>query len=251
MQSTISALSTVFPRTSRGSAQASPGLPESPARQHDPDRVVHNVNNADSGSQGGVVGVIQSASDEDLLRLCAESKEAALDELARRYRTPLYRFLVRLLNSTEDAEEAVLDVFVRAWHHAPRFQYRAKVATWLYRIAVNIARDMHSRKRARPQETRPDSYELAQASIGSAEEDALHRLQREESSQALERALNKLSESDRVLLVLYYLEEREYDEIQAITELSYTVLKTRLARARRRLKTLMETENRNAAGNKW
>jgi RNA polymerase sigma-70 factor (ECF subfamily) len=190
---------------------------------------------------------VQTASDEDLLRLCATGDNTALEELVRRYRTPLYRFLARMLGSAEDAEEATLDVFVRAWQHAPRFQFRAKVATWLYRIAVNIARDMHSRKKARPQETRPDSYELSQAAIGSAEDDALERLQREERSKALEQALRKLGDTDRLILVLYYLEERDYEEIQAITELSYTVLKTRLARARRRLKTLLESQDSDAA----
>jgi len=190
----------------------------------------------------------QSQSDEALLRLCAAGESAALEELVRRYQAPLYRFLTRMLGSAEDAEEAALDVFVRAWQHAPRFQYRARVATWLYRIAVNIARDMHSRRKARPQETRPDSYELAQIAIGSAEEDALKRLEREDRSRALDRALARLNEKDRLLLVLYYFEEREYEEIQAITELSYTVLKTRLARARRRLRALMEAESGETAG---
>ncbi len=206
------------------------------------------VSDATSGDGERIRGGVQTATDEDLLRLCAAGENVALEELVRRHKTPIYRFLARLLNSTEDAEEATLDVFVRAWQHAPRFQYRAKVATWLYRIAVNIARDMYSRKKARPQETHPDSYELSQAAIGSAEDDALNRLQNEERSWALQGALNKLSDSDRLLLVLYYFEERDYDEIQAITELSYTVLKTRLARARRRLRTLLEAENREASG---
>jgi RNA polymerase sigma-70 factor (ECF subfamily) len=205
------------------------------------------LNNTGPGTLDGISGRVQTASDEDLLRLCATGDNTALEELVRRYRTPLYRFLARMLGSAEDAEEATLDVFVRAWQHAPRFQFRAKVATWLYRIAVNIARDMHSRKKARPQETRPDSYELSQAAIGSAEDDALERLQREERSKALEQALRKLGDTDRLILVLYYLEERDYEEIQAITELSYTVLKTRLARARRRLKTLLESQDSDAA----
>jgi RNA polymerase sigma-70 factor (ECF subfamily) len=193
-------------------------------------------------------GDAHSLSDEELLRLCAASESAALEELVRRYQAPIYRFLVRLLGSAEDAEEAALDVFVRAWQHAPRFEFRARVATWLYRIAVNIARDMHSRRTARPQETRPDSYELAQVAIGSAEDDALMRLERQDRSRVLERALKRLNEKDRLLLVLYYFEEREYEEIQEITGLSYTVLKTRLARARRRLRALMEAEDPETAG---
>jgi RNA polymerase sigma-70 factor (ECF subfamily) len=191
-------------------------------------------------------GNVQSLSDEDLLRLCARGESAALEELVRRYQTPIHRFLARFLGSSDDAEEATLDVFVRAWQHAGRFQYRARVATWLYRIAVNIARDAHSRRKARPQEPWPEERELAHMAMGSAEEDALRRLEREERSQALERALRRLSDSDRLLLVLYYVEERDYEEIQAITQLSYTVLKTRLARARRRLRRLLDAGNEEA-----
>jgi RNA polymerase sigma-70 factor, ECF subfamily len=197
-----------------------------------------------SGPAEGLRGGVQNLSDEELLQLCADRHSAALEELVKRYQAPLYRFLLRMLGSPEDAEEAASDVFVRAWQHAPRFQYRAKVATWLYRIAVNIARDAYSRKKARPQEAWPETYELAQMGIGSAEEDALTRLDRAERSKALDRALDRLSDSDRTILVLYYFEEREYDEIQAITGLSYTVLKTRLARARRRLRILMDAESK-------
>ena len=181
--------------------------------------------------------------DEDLLRRCAGGDGLSLEELTRRHQAPIYRFLLRMLGSPEDAEEAALDVFVRAWQHAGRFQYRAKVATWLYRIAVNIARDIHSRKRSRPQEPWPENDDLIGMSVGSAETDAILNLERNLSSQKLRTALQSLSESDRLILVLYYLEDRDYDEIQAITGLSYTVLKTRLARARKRLRIFMGEEN--------
>src|SRR6059058_4440339 len=108
-----------------------------------------------------VRGREQEVSDEDLLRLCARGDSAALEELVRRYQAPLYRFLARMTGSPEDAEEAAQDVFVRAWQHAGRFQYRARVATWLYRIAVNIARDAHSRRQSRPQEAMPATDDLA------------------------------------------------------------------------------------------
>lgn len=195
----------------------------------------------------GAHGREQTLSDEDLLGLCARGESEALQEIVRRYQAPLYRFLLRLLGSREDTEEAVLDVFTRVWQHAGRFQYRSRVATWLYRIAVNLARDAHSRKRSRPQEPWPEEYELAQMAVGSAEQDALGKLERVDRSRSLRRALDRLSASDRLILVLYYLEERDYEEIQAITGLSYTVLKTRLARARRRLRGLLDAEEQKEA----
>ncbi len=184
--------------------------------------------------------------DEALLKLCSDGESAALRELVRRYQGPIFRFLARMMGSEQDAEDAALEVFVRAWKNAPRFQYREKEATRLYRIAVNIARDAHSRKKARPKEVWLEDAELRHLSVGSAEEDALKLVQRDMQSQALKRALARLSADDRLILVLYYLEDREYDEIQAVTGLSYTVLKTRLARARRRLRKWMEDETSEA-----
>jgi len=185
--------------------------------------------------------------DEALLRRCADGDSEALRELTRRYQAPLYRFLLRMMGSHEDAEEAVLDVFVRAWRNAARFEYRARVGTWLYRIAVNIARDAHSRKNARPREVELEAAERSHAAVGSAEEDAVSRLEQADRTRVLHRALNRLSPDDRLILLLYYLEDREYEEIQQITGLSYTVLKTRLARARRRLKKWMDAENGEAS----
>lgn len=158
----------------------------------------------------------------------------------RRHRDVLFCFLCRLLDSREDAEEAVQDVFVRAWQHAARFENRARVATWLYRIAVNIARDMQARRRARPQTTSSAVDEQAQIVFGDAESAALEHLESTERRSALERALRRLDSNDRLLLVLYYLEERPYPEMQTITGVSYPILKMRLTRARRRLRRLLE-----------
>lgn len=179
--------------------------------------------------------------DEELLALCARRDQRGLEELTRRHQAPIYGFLLRLTGSPEDAEEATLEVFLRAWLHADRFQYRSKVSTWLFRIAVNIARDLHSRKKARPQEPWPEDEDASVAiSTGSAEQDALEVLERAEQSKELHEALSRLSSSDRELIVLYYLNDCDYDEIQEMTGLSYTVLKTRLARARQRLRRHLE-----------
>jgi RNA polymerase sigma-70 factor (ECF subfamily) len=180
-------------------------------------------------------------SDEDLLRLCAKGDATGLEELTRRYQQQIFGFLYRLTGSYEDAEEATLEVFLRAWRTAGSFQYRARVATWLYRIALNIARDLHSRKLARPQEPWPEDEEVAASlAVGSAEDEAMESLAGDEMGKRLQAAMQKLSPQDRELLTLYYLQDYDYEEIQAITGLSYTVLKTRLARARQRLRRQLE-----------
>lgn len=180
------------------------------------------------------------AADADLLRQCGQGDEAALKELAHRYQAPLFRFLLRLLGSAEDAEEAALEVFVRVWLHARNFRHQASVATWLYRIATNIARDAHSHRQVRPQTAPADAYEMARHAIGDAEAEALARLESAERSRILQQALALLDSNDRLVLVLYHLEGREYAEMQAITGWVYPVLKTRLVRARVRLRRRMK-----------
>jgi RNA polymerase sigma-70 factor (ECF subfamily) len=181
--------------------------------------------------------------DRRLVQRCAAQDSAALQEIVERYQSRLLRFLSRLLGSREDAEEAALDVFLRVWQQAHRFEGRASFATWLYRIASNIACDQQRRKK-RQHHTAP----LEEDTVGdrifhenvSVEEAALNRLEQEERSKQMQKALQTLRVEDRLLLVLYYSEELGYEEISQITKHSYPVLKMRLLRARRRLRTVME-----------
>ena len=188
--------------------------------------------------------MVAGTTDEDLLRDCAERRSGAIEEIVQRFQAPVYRLLLRMTGSPEDAEEGALDVFTRVWQHAPRFQYRSKVATWIYRIAVNIARDAHQRRKSRPQEPWPEGDLAERFSVGSAESDAIRSLSLREQRRSIDQALETLSETDRLVIVLYYIQELEYPEIQKITGLSYTVLKTRLARARQRLKHALEASER-------
>lgn len=179
-------------------------------------------------------------SDEALLRLCAAGRESALQELLRRYQTPLRRFLMRYLDPSDDAEQAVLTVFVRAWQNAARFRFKASVATWLFQIAINVARDMHRSRKSQPQPVAyPEEHQLSAPFIGNAEHDVMANLERADQYRQIQQALQKMSETDRLLIVLYYFEERTYEEMQSITGFSYKVLKTRISRARQRLRTLL------------
>lgn len=186
----------------------------------------------------------REVTDEALLRQIAAGNDVAMQELVRRYQGPLYRFLTRFLGSSDDAEQAVLNVFVRVWQNAGRFEFRSQVSTWLYRIAFNIARDMHAARKARPQqESLPEEYALCDPLVGNAEDEAMRRIERAEQYRQLQEALGQLNEMDRLLLVLYYFEDSSYEEMQNISGLSYKVLKTRLSRARQRLRALLGQES--------
>ena len=170
-----------------------------------------------------------------------------MQEIVRRYQPKLVRFIGRLLASPEDTEEAVIAVFVRVWQQAGRFEARSSFSTWLYRNAANVAYDIQHRRKTRPQTLPFLSDELLAAEGGDVESTAIQGLERAHQSEVLQRALDTLSEGDRLLLVLYYLEEMEYEEIREIARCSYPVLKTRLMRARQRLRSALERMNAEVA----
>lgn len=201
------------------------------------------VNSFESGASASAIAALSS--DEELLRLCAKGNNSALEELVRRYQSPLARLLSRLLSSPEDVEETLLHVFVQAWQYAPRFQYRSRVSTWLYRIAVNLAHDLYKQGKRQPPRVEIREEEIAHIA-GNAEEEALQRLRQQDQARSLNKALAQLHPTDRLLLVLYYYEQMDYAKIQEITQLSYTVLKMRLTRARKRLRQFLEEEDREA-----
>jgi len=188
--------------------------------------------------------MLQTLSDEDVLRLISEGNSPAMEEMVRRYQKPIYRFLMRFLDSAEDAEQTTLNVLVRAWEYAPRFQYRSKVSTWLYRIAFNMARDLFERRKSRPQQIPLlEQTNLGSAGVKNAEDEALNRMEMDDKYHHLQCALKQLSDADRLLIILYYFEESSYEEMEIISGFSYKVLKTRLSRARQRLRAILEQES--------
>lgn len=181
--------------------------------------------------------------DLKLVRRCAGRDVAALREIVERYQKPLTGYLVRVLGSAEDAEDAVQDTFLRVWQQAARFEERASFATWLYRIATHAAYDVLRRRKALCRT--PPPAETAVYSV-DAQSQALESLEQQERARHLQCALQTLRPEDKALLVLYYQEEMTYGEICRITGCAYPVLKVRLMRARQRLRAALEPHMRDA-----
>ena len=182
-----------------------------------------------------------SVSNEELLDLCKRQDQEALRVLLRRHERPVYSLLYRMLSSHEDAEEALAEVFVKVWRGAAFFKGNAKFTTWLYRIASNTARDCLRSRRTRQEvsieEVVINEYAAAERS-GVDLGDPAKRVLQAEGRASILRAMNGLSEDDRLLISLYHFQECEYDEIAEITGTPPNNLKVKLFRARQRLRKL-------------
>lgn len=137
-------------------------------------------------------------SDEAVVALVARSDQEALAELYDRFGRVAYGLALRVLRDEKLAEDAVQEAFLAAWRNADRFMpERAKAGTWLltfvHRRAVDLVR-REDRRRADP------LPEAAEASGGSAEEDAWLRFERER----IQAALRQLPDQQREALELAY-----------------------------------------------
>jgi RNA polymerase sigma-70 factor, ECF subfamily len=190
------------------------------------------------------VGTCPGGTDEALLQACASGDERAFRALFERYEALLTRFFVHLLGSREDAEEAVVDTFVRVWRGASAYRGEASARTWLYRIAHHLALDVLRRRMRRPRADVPLPVEQEpDLNLGALRDDAdpattlVAGLQREEDRRNLRQALASLSPSDRTLIALFYFEEWSYAQISSVRGESLPRVKGLIYRARQRLKT--------------
>ncbi len=163
----------------------------------------------------------------------------------------VFRTLTRLTGAGAHVEDLAQDVFLRLYRALPYFRGDSTVATYLYRIVVNVAQDEWKRRRKERLHLAAEPAFYEDGDAGSWLEgfagDALaeHALDPEqrfangEVQHAVESALSELAEMERAVLVLYHQEECSYEGIAAALEMPINTVRTHLHRGRRRLGQLV------------
>jgi RNA polymerase sigma-70 factor (ECF subfamily) len=170
-----------------------------------------------------------------------EGDAKAYRELIRRHAEKLHHYALRLLRNSADAEDVIQDTFLRLWLHATDYVPSARVATWLHRIAHNLAVDrMRNRK---PLEVSDDNIELTQFT-----ELQLDQLDAKRDAEALHRALDALPARQAAALVLVHLNGLSGKEASEVLGVGETAVESLLSRARRNLKARMGNLSRSDSG---
>jgi RNA polymerase sigma-70 factor (ECF subfamily) len=169
----------------------------------------------------------------ELLVRVAAGEAAAVRVLAQTHLPKVLALAQRMLGNREEAEDVAQEAMMRLWRIAPEWRAgEARVATWLYRVASNLAIDrLRSRRPAAPVtllDTLPDPAPGAEAEIAARERAA-----------ALERALLALPERQRLAIVLRHLEELPQAEVAAVMGVSVEAAESLLARGRRSLEAML------------
>ncbi len=177
-----------------------------------------------------------SNSETELLERSRAGDTQAFDRLVQEHYVLAYNTAYRLLGTVDQAEDATLESFTRAYRSLDRFRGEASFSTWLYRIVTNVCLDQLRGAAQAPdslEEGGPEDRprEVPDESANPAEVALQRRRQ-----QTVHQALQQLSSPHRIVLVLYDLNGFSYEEVGRVLGVPVGTVKSRLNRARHALK---------------
>ena len=157
------------------------------------------------------------------------------------YSLPIYRLAMRMLSNPQEAEDVLQETFLKALRALPHFEGRSSLSTWLYRIAVNEALMVIRKRKPEISLSRPaedgeeddNGEEMQIVDWGHMPESELLSL---EARRTIDQSVEKLPETLRVVFLLRDVEGLSIEETADSLGISQAAVKTRLLRARLRLR---------------
>ena len=165
--------------------------------------------------------------DAALVLASREGNRQAFEQLLARYERPVFNAAFRILHHRDDAADVTQTAFLKAYENLDRYDASQQFFSWLYRIAINEAIDLVSRRKPDPLvlEAVADSAQGPDGEVAEAQSDA-----------RLQRALMGLEAEQRALVVLKHVQDFSYEQIAQILDCPVKTVKSRLFTARRALR---------------
>ena len=191
-------------------------------------------------------GAESHARDHELVAAFKAGDQSAFDELWLKYEQRVYNHCMRMVGNEAESQDLAQDVGIKVIRNIKNYEHTYAFYTWLYRITVNCCIDFLRKKRRRAQEIsltpNGDDESGDQVREHSIPDETFvpdKTLLNRELSDVMNRAIGQLSEKLRAIIVLKEVDGFSYEEIADILECSRGTVKSRLFRARERLKELL------------
>ena len=190
---------------------------------------------------------LETADQTRLLALAQSGDERAFRELVEPHRRALEVHAYRMLGSTTDAEDIVQETLIRAWSSLDRFERRATIGTWLYRIATNACLDELERRPRRPEPVDPYPDERLAASTEPVVDPAARYAMAEGVELAFLTAIQRLPGRQRAILILRDVLGWKADEVAELLDTTVAGVNSGLQRARATIDDDLPAQSRVAA----
>ena len=175
--------------------------------------------------------------DETIIEQVLNGNRNAYALLVDQYKDRVFSLIVGIVRNREAAEELAQDVFVKAYSSLKKFRREAGFSTWIYRIAYNTAISETRKKKYIVKSFDEQLEKAASIQLTASEDEQIE--ENESKHQLLEQAITTLPPEDKLILMLFYFEEKSVEEISKATRLTTSNVKVKLFRLRNKLKELM------------
>lgn len=163
---------------------------------------------------------------------------AAFNEIVRRYQERVYWIARRLVETHEDADDVVQDVFVRVYESLTKFRSDSTLFTWLYRITTNVALNALRKKRVKEMVRLHDiKTKISDEADGPSDE-----LQRQEYERLLQEAIERLPPKQKLVFTMRFYDELPYEEMARILKRSEGGLKANYSHAFKKIQAYVRKE---------
>ena len=173
--------------------------------------------------------------DLELLDRCVARDREAFDGLVLKHQKALYAMLYRMVSDADDAADILQKTFVKAFTNMKGFERRSSFRTWLYQIAINLAKNLY-RDRSRAARVSIDDVVIGR------DPKTLDSLIRKETRDRLYRALTELPHKQRMTVMLRIQQQKTFEEIAGIMKCSVGTSKANYHHGVKKLKALFEGE---------
>jgi len=174
--------------------------------------------------------------DQQLVQRVQRGEKAAFDLLVIKYQRKIFRLLSRLIRDPAEVEDVAQEAFIKAYRALPNFRGDSAFYTWLYRIAINTAKNwLVSQGRRAPTSTEADIEEAETFDDGEQLRDLNtpdSMLLTKQVADAVNRAIEQLPEDLKTAIVLRELEGLSYEEIAETMNCPIGTVRSRIFRAR-------------------
>jgi len=180
-----------------------------------------------------------------LIQRVLDGDHEAFAGLVTIHEKQVYNLCLRMTGDPEDAMDLSQEAFLKAWRGLRFYKFESAFSTWLYRLTSNVCIDHLRRQKRRPAVSLTVGDEEEELDVPDTEPLPEEQVLQNETQSAVAAAMNQLEEEFRLILTLRVVEERSYEEIADILDLKVGTVKSRIARARIKLKKILLQNGNN------
>ncbi len=182
--------------------------------------------------------------ENELIQKVKDGNTDAFEELTLKHQTTVYNISLRMLKNEHDAFDVSQDALLKAFINIKKFNGRCAFSTWLYRITVNTCLDYIKKAKKDKhyislEQGSSSNEDVPLIQIEDKRQNTENTILEKERTNILYKAIDKLPKKHREMIILRDIEGFSYEEISQITNLNPGTVKSKIARARLKLKELL------------